>query len=305
MARRATTQMAKKNASNDPSYRKLKADYYPVQRSWRIRSSAVCDYLVGSASNNCSAVNHRLYRQGKTYSVKIDLDPGSPPGQYTIWALADTWMLQKAWQLARSTYLKATADERKQLGTQTARWEDFAVGVGLTVANQQIAIAGLAGTNLSDTAVGNGEVPISSIYLETTGAQHTFSLGVTSGTVFGIFDEYNNIGRVDPDPENPTNAQAYGGVDAEINNGQLEKLQDDGNLPPYAQSISTQQAWVKVATLRNDSPEATRLSTGFFNAPLGLFVIQPPTGGFTFTDQLTMTMQAGDYKGVKAMNIGA
>lgn len=305
MARRATTQMAKKNVSSDPSYRKLKSDYYPVQRHWRVRSAGACDYLVGSAGDNCSAVNHRLYRQGKTYSIKMDLDPGAAPGEYTIWALADTWMLQKAWQLARSTYLKATADERKQLGSQAARWEDFKIGVGLTVANQAVALAGLDGGNLVTSSVGSGEVPISSVYLETTGAQHTFSLGATSGTVFGIFDEYNNIGRVDADPVNPTNAQAYGGVDGEINNGQIEKLQDDGNLPPYAQTVSTSFTWVKIATLRNDSPQVQKLSTGFFNAPLGLFVVQPPTGSFSFTDQLTMTMQAGNYKGVKAHNIGA
>ena len=101
---------AKKNQSVDPSFRTMKADYYPVQRTINLRSSATeVDYYVLDVGRNLSAMNHRLYRQGKTYSVKVDLDPGHAAASYDVYALVDTWYVQKAWQLARATYLQNMA----------------------------------------------------------------------------------------------------------------------------------------------------------------------------------------------------
>ena len=103
---------AKKGANNDPSYRTLKADYYPVQRGMDLRSSATeVDYYVLDVARNLSVANHRLYRQGKTYSVKVDVQPGEPV-QYNVFALADTWYVQKAWQLARARYLENVSAAR-------------------------------------------------------------------------------------------------------------------------------------------------------------------------------------------------
>ena len=296
--------MAKKNVSKDPSYHKLKADYYPVQRSFTLSSSGSGDYLVGDAGSLLSRVNFRLMRQGKCYSMKLDLNPNAPIGTYEVYALVDTWYIQKAWQMARATYLKATADERKQLGNETARWEDFRVNAGLTLANQQVAHPSLYTQSGAGAALTAGERPASKVYLESTGALVTFGFGNTSANEFGIVAEYDKVGRSHTDPESPTTQAAYSGVDAEVDGNQQNALMDDGNKPPYAESSFGNLRWVRVAQLRNDSPSVSKLSTGFFNAPCGLFYVKPPSTGFTFGNDLTFTVQAGDYKGVKAHNMG-
>ena len=277
MARRNTTQHTKKMVSSDPSYKKLKADYYPVQRSVTLRSSGSCDHLVGDVGSIMSRVNFRLMRQGKCYSMKLDLNPNASAGVYEVWALVDTWWVQKAWQMARATYLKATEDERKQLGNEVARWEDFRVNAGLSLSNQTVAHPTLftrAGVGAGYTA---GERESSKVYLESTGALVTFGFGVTSSNEFGIVEEYDKIGRSQTDPESPTSSAAYAGVDVEVDGNQQGKLMDDGNLPPYNNTGFGAGIWVRVAQLRNDSPAVTKLSTGFFNAPCGLFFVKPPS----------------------------
>lgn len=296
--------MAKKNVADDPSYRKLKADYYPVQRHITLETAGVCDYMVGDVGSIMSRVNFRLMRQGKTYNIKLDLNPNATAGVYEVWALVDTWWLQKAWQMARATYLKATADERKQLGNETARWEDFRVNAGLTLANQVLANPQLfnrAGAGIGYVA---GEIESSKVFLESTGALVTFGFGATGVNEFGIIEEYDKMGRSQTDPESPVASAAYAGVDAEVDGNQQDKLMDDGNQPPYNATTFGTGLWVRIAQLRNDSPSVSKLSTGFFNAPCGLFYVKPPTAQFEFAGELTLTCASGDYKGVKAMNMG-
>lgn len=305
MARKSSSSYAKKNRADDPSYHKLKADYYPVVRSFELATTSSGDYLVGDAGRLLSKTNRRLMRQGKMYTIKLDLSPTAAPGAYEVYALMDSWVLQKAWQLARSTYLTATAEERAQLGSQTARWEDFRVNTGLTLANQQIAEPRLYENSGAADVYLQGEFDSSKITLETTGAVHTFGLGATTpGLEFGIIVEYDRLAGTESDPVYTTSSGAYSGADEEVNNTQMEDLQTEGNAPPYRQSVFEDGIWVKVATLRNDSPNVSKLSTGFFNAPLGLFYVKPPTTTFTFGGELTFSAQAGEYKGVRAHNMG-
>lgn len=305
MARKSTGSFAKKNVANDPSYRKLKGDYYPVQRTFEIASAGNCDYLLGDVGQMLSKVNKRLYRQGKTYSMKLDLSSNASQGVYQVYALADTWYLMKAWQLARSTYLKATADERKDMGTATARWEDFRIGAGLTLANPGLALPRLYNAAGSASNFTAGEFVNSQIYREDTGAVMEFSLGATTAAIYGILQEYDRTGNTDDDPQFITsNTAAYAGVDSEVSGNQVAALGNNGDNPPYNGTTMPDHVWIKVAELRNDSPNVSKLSTGFFHAPLGLFYVVPPSGTFTFDNELSLTVQSGDYKGTKAMNIG-
>ena len=97
---------AKRSKNDDPSYRSLKADYYPVQRTVNLATASQATLGICDVARQLSVVNHRLYRQGKTYQVKIDLenraDTNAGVKTYEVWALADTWYVQKAWQLARA-----------------------------------------------------------------------------------------------------------------------------------------------------------------------------------------------------------
>lgn len=269
--------------------------------------------LVLDVARNLSVVNHRLYRQGKTYQVKIDLENRSTdtgPAQYEIYALVDTWYIQKAWQLARAAYLQSSADERAMMSKQKiARWEDFRVTSGITGAidvvpyRYDVALAGTVDTN--------GEFTNSRVTLADGTTQKTFTWGAGTATRFGILNEYDEAGDTDARPSTIDNDNPYEGIDPGVQESQMDDLATFGNLPPYNAEDFNTSIWVKVATLDNSGPANpgvagghSRMSTGFFNAPCGLVVVKQSVPNVSLTGQLTMTVKAGDYKGVAAMNMG-
>lgn len=307
---------AKKSANNDPSYKSLKADYYPVQRQVNLgttTASATSTYTLDVA-RQLSVVNHRLYRQGKCYQVKIDLDNRAAADfsqQYEVYALADTWYVQKAWQLARARYLMNTADERAVMSQQQiARWEDFRVTSGIpgtgTIVPYRYSPA-LAGADDN-----NGEFEISQITLADGTTRRSFSWGDSpSASEFGILLEYDKSGGTDPSPATSSGAKAYAGTEGDVQETTQDDLQDHGDLPPYSNTNFNTRVWVKVATLDNSvaaGPSVagghSRMSTGFFNAPCGLVVIKGSTPNDNIDGRLALTVKAGKYKGTAAMNMG-
>jgi hypothetical protein len=295
---------AKKEPSKDPSYKTLKADYYPVQRHINLRSTATeTDYYTLDVARCLSVQNHRLYRQGKTYSVKIDLNPGAAASSYAVFALVDTWYIQKAWQLARATYMRATAGERAVMSKQQiARWEDFRVAAGLSGSTAQLVPApfsdGLAST--ADTA---GEFELSQIVLADGTTSRTFTWGPAAGSALSMLSEYDKSGDTDVSPSTSSAAKPYAGTDPDVHENQMDGLQGLGDAPPYDAQNFNSRVWVRIGFLDAASPHG-KLSTGYFNAPCGLIAIQPTVASTSITTQLSMTVQAGDYKGVKAMNMG-
>lgn len=309
----------KKSAKRDPSYRDLKAEYYPVQRQIQLSNTAQTTNSLVDVGRCLSTVNHRLYRQGKTYQVKIDMDNRADgavgPAQYEIYALMDTWYIQKAWQLARATYLTATAGERGTMSaSKVARWEDFRVNGGVTSANEMVPHqynAALTGSNRTA-----GEFVTSQIIMTdgTTAKSFTWSLS-PSAAEFSILGEYNKSGDTFKSPQDDANTgagdQAYAGTEDGVNESQMDKLVNDGNHPPYDRANFTSSVWVKIATLDNSvqgnpagSAGHARMSTGFFNAPCGLIAIKSSLS-HNVTGELSLTVKSGDYKGVAAMNMGA
>ena len=304
---------AKRSKNDDPSYRTLKADYYPVQRTVNLGTDAQGTLFVLDTAQALSAVNHRLYRQGKTYQVKLDIEnranTATGPAQYEVWALTDTWYVQKAWQEARATYLRATADEREVMSKQKiARWEDFRVtsGVsGVTVLPYQYSESLAGATNSA------GEFSISEITLADGATQRSFTWGSTpSVSEFAILQEYDKAGATDGSPSAIEADNPYAGTDPGVHETQMDDLAGRGNFPPYDRNNFTDNVWVKVATLDNSGAanpgqaNSSRMSTGFFNAPCGLVVIKAGTA-HTLAGDLRLTVKNGDYKGVAAMNMGA
>lgn len=295
---------AKKKATNDPSYMTLKADYYPTQRVINLRSTSVeTDYYTLDVARCLSVANHRLYRQGKTYSVKLDVNPGATAAYYGVFALADTWYVQKAWQLGRSVYLRSTADERAVMSKQKiARWEDFRVGAGLSASTAQLVPAPFS-TGLGSVADTAGEFDNSEITLSDGVSQRAFHWGATGGSLLGLLEEYDKTGNTDLAPSTASAANAYAGTDVGVHENQADDLASRGNAPPYDAVNFNPRVWIRIGFLDAASPNG-KLSTGYFNAPCGLIAIQPSVPNTEITTQLTLTVQAGDYKGVKAMNMG-
>jgi hypothetical protein len=85
---------------------------------------------------------------------------------------------------------------------------------------------------------------------------------------------------------------------------EMGNLGNDGNNPPY-NVASHPDLFVKVATLRyQPGPEGMqRLSTGYFDAPCGLFVLKTTAAGNLPNGIISMTAKAGDYKGVSAQRM--
>lgn len=305
----------KKKPKTDPSFRDLKAEYYPVQRQINLgvltpnaTSTYICD-----VSRQLSVVNHRLYRQGKTYQVKVDLDNRAVADfsqQYDVYALADTWYVQKAWQLARSVYLRSTADERAVMSEQKiARWEDFTVTAGITGAGTIVPY------RYSPALVGADDIDgahlISEITLSDGTTQRSFTWGATGGSSLGMLEEYDKTGDTDASPSTGSAANAYAGTDGDVHESQMDDLRDRGALPPYNAVNFNSSIWVKVATLDNSvaaGPSVagghSRMSTGFFNAPCGLVVIKGSVPNDDVDGRLSLTVKAGKYKGTAAMNMG-
>ncbi len=308
---------AKRSAKRDPSYRKLIADYYPVQRQVQLATAAdpAGNPMVLDVARQLSVVNHRLYRQGKTYQVKIDLDnreAATGAAQFEVYALCDTWYVQKAWQLARARYLMNTADERAVMSEQQiARWEDFRVTAGISPAATIVPYR--YNPSLSGAVDTSGEFLDTEITLADGTTSRSFTWGnAPSASEFGILLEYDKSGGTDPSPATSSGPKAYVGTEGDVTEATQDHLQEKGDLPPYNNTNFNTAVWVKVATLDNSVAAGpgvagghSRMSTGFFNAPCGLVVIKPSLAGDTLNGKLSMTVKAGDYKGVAAMNMGA
>ena len=281
----------------------MKADYYPVQRTVNLRSTATeVDYYVLDVARNLSVANHRLYRQGKTYNVKVDLNPGASAATYGIFALVDTWYIQKAWQLAKATYDKSMADERAMLGSgKQARWEDFRVSAGLSGHAGGELVPAPFSNGLASAADTAGEFAISELTLPDGTTTRTFTWAGTAGTEYGILAEYDKADNTDDSPETPGSVP-YGGAIEGVQEAAMTDLANRGNSPPYDGNNMNARVWVRVGVL--DAGPDGKLSTGYFHAPCGLIAVQPSVSSTAITTQLSMTVQAGDYKGVKAMNMG-
>ena len=107
-----------------------------------------------------SRINHRLFRQGRQYKVRVQADInsfGSNDPRIEVYALAPTWWVNAAWRKAKAAYDGAMSDEKKVLAKENlAKWRDFRVGSGLEfVGGDMIADGGAEPileqiTNVSD-----------------------------------------------------------------------------------------------------------------------------------------------------------
>lgn len=277
--------------------------HYPVQRKFRL-SAALPSTATDAGilvDREMSKLNHRLYRQSRFYTCKVDIDADLPNGTVVnVFALQDTWMNQKAYQMAYNVFLDNSKEELAQLGSAAARWNDFRVKTGSTATGPLLDATGYdaMGTAVRYTS---GEYIYSEV-ADAAGAAHTFRWSGTGGNTYNIIDEYDATGNVDAQPSTPSVAVGYDGLEDELDANQISHLAQDGNNPPYDNSTIENQVWIKVATLFVDADGGGKLSTGFFNAPCG-FVTLTYGGGANQTvvnEKIQLEVKAGDYKGVHA-----
>lgn len=294
--------MARKSATKKTS-KKKSTKVYPVVRRTALASDGVAD------PNACIRVdkvlsgrNHRLYRQSRVYSVKVDLDINAAAGQTVdIYALGHSWMAQKAYQFAYKQFMENSKEERSQLGNHVARWNDFRVDHGISAFALNLAAAGATPGSSGLTKFGNGTEYIMSEVADAAGATKKFYwTGAGSSSSFNIIDEYDVTGNANATPHVAASAVGYDGLSDEVDSNQVDHLSGHGNLPPYDAQNMENAVWVKIATLSVNAAGQQKLSTGFFEAPAGLILVQSSAPLANDSSVLNLECKAGDYKGVHA-----
>ena len=247
-----------------------------------------------------SKMNRRLYRQGRYYQVKIDMehDNTATLPKLDVFALRDDWAVQKAYQMAYSAYRQNTEDERSMLSEgQVSRWEDFRVNVGV---NGTDIDAAYVDETLAAIRLNVGSFPLSSV-VDTAQVEREFTWRPTPlGNQYSILAEYDLAGNAQGSPDSDTNDGPYANLKNEMDQQVLQNLQEDGALPPYTQNgVNAESPFVKVGTL-GGTAGVQKLSTGYFTAPCGIVIVTGRGQSWTATDLLCMEVKAGDYKGVHA-----
>jgi len=280
-------------------------DYYPIVRNIAlgVDGGTFNGTTVGDAGQMLSIVNRRLYRYGKMYSLKIDIDVDVTVGadtQVEVYALANNWDIQRAYALAKKTYDEAYVDERALGKGQIARWSDFRITTGVNGAAQLDPVTFDRDT-LALTVRNDGEHSASVV--DVGGTLTSFTWGSSAAGILSVLEEWDNAGNVSVSPQSASTTAPYAGVNSDdLNSNEMNNLAVRGNDPPYAQSTSG-DIYVRVATLyfRPGATGMSRLSTGFFDAPCGTFVLK--TNSALPNGSVRLTCKAGDYKGVMALDM--
>ena len=290
----------KKSRKNDPSYTKRRSTAPDTQRVFPIQPVTASSTLrLGQVDRILSGYNHRLYRQHGSYRIKVDLHTGTQQLNMKVYALANTWWVKRAIQMAKQVHDDAMAEERAM--TKGARWYDFRIDHNTTAVSSVDDLVPAMHAAPGAVATPNihpGEY-VPSVISDAAGNQKEFRiLGATSGFGWNIFTEYDNLANTARDPESPLPAGAgYDGADVTIDGSNIETLNNFGDLPPYNNETFPNEAFTLVGELYRGGATSglQKLSTGFFDAPLGLFWVE-----YTNTEQhrLQLTVAPGNYKGV-------
>lgn len=290
--------MASKKSKSKTSKKSAAKKHYPVVRESFLGSTAEnAAVRVLDTARALSVINRRLYRYARVYPVSISMIPIENQ-TVEVYALRDDWAVHQGLKMAYEQYLKNTEDERKNLGSQVARWEDFRVEDGIAAVHNEL-LPKLHDPTFTGTGaiLSAGEFALSNV-VDQSNTRRTFTWGAPGGGQYGILQEYDKSGNVDLDTSTPTSDAPYVDIDSEVNEGTHDDLQTDGNAPPYDRSgVNAGTPWVKVATLGAGAAGQQRLSTGFFNAPCGLVVLVGNSDGWN-SDAMMFEVQKGEYKGV-------
>ena len=274
---------------------------YPVERKFAVVIGANSNALV-DVSKCLSAVNRRLYRQGKIYTVKIEMiTPAQDGVGFTMKAIPDTWMVKKAWELA----YEERESQLLQSNRPRGRWDDFRVGWDSSL---QTGIVPKHADASTDVTI--DESNISKAHDATDSVDNGFVMfGTardTTNNLWGILEQFDLTGNVlSNQPAGQLTTGAY--VDIHPDSGLAEAAGDlaalQGDNPPY-DADGIYGATDVGSTLL---PQMGQASSGNGSArnsytvdlPLGLLKIE---NGNSNGHAVLFTVMKGDYKGVKALD---
>lgn len=285
MARRV-----KKSKMDDPSYRTVSSGN-STQLTYNVTLTPDKPYL--DLAGLLSKENHRLYRQGMVYHVRVQLLNNNTTGQRDLQVVKNTWAIRKAWGLAKQSWWNSTAEEREG-GIRPGRWNDFKVFM---------EAAHTAANTEGPVTAADGEWNYTNAAEQATGVLREFHLlGAGSANRFGILREYDEM----RDQVQDTLAAAaafmpYSSLVADRSSAQAEQLQEEGDNPPYS-AVDLENGPGQLLTYYMHSPSSgggdwVTNTQGYIPVPCGL--IKYP-GNLTNVANLRVDFKPGKYKGVHA-----
>jgi len=270
--------------------------HYPVQKRMNVdqQGGPAANIMRVDTAKLLSQINHRLYRQSRTYQCSVSIDANLADGTTVeVYALADTWYLKGALKLAKAAWDASNAEEIAMNNGKIARWSDFRIKFEAN-GSADARVAQYAWQTLTETPFTAGEFA-DSLVVDQSGTSRNFTIGVAGGTEYNIFDEYDRQSGTNTDPTVPSTGP-YTGLLPNLETAAAAAISDNGNNPPYNASGYGQAVWVKVGTLHL-APGRQRLSTGFFSAPVGAILLSG-VGSLGDTADIVVEVKGGDYKGV-------
>ncbi len=228
-----------------------------------------------------------------------------------VYALANNWYVRKSISLANDMFDYAVSEERAQVGS--SRWNDFRIkpevpATGAAASNAPLiypVVNNYDGTQAIVKYGTTGEYNYSAVEVGSTAT--TFCLGRASASGrYNIFEEFDKMGPNPPESPVGTISGGYDLVDATFEKEEVEELLNKGNLPPYEADLTTTtpQVWVEVGRLGRAAAGTAELTTGYFDAPLGIVWIPGLLmGDEASVPKIGVEFQSGDYKGVMSLDI--
>ena len=277
-----------------------KTNRYPVERTFGILAPANNEILV-DVGKCLSAINRRLYRQGRVYHVRIDLQTPAADGVgANLKRVPNTWMMKKAWELA-----KHERDEQlSQSNRPKGRWDDFRVGWDEDYKTGTApSLADFSGTYTID------EAQVSKMHDATDSVDNEFVIfGAardTSNNLYGILAQYDLAGNVRGGVPNSGATEPYGSAnpDGGLSEAASDLRATQGDDAPYDMDTivgaDDTGSVMMPALAQSSSGNGSARNHLFTELPLGLFKIENATSsGISYI----ITVMAGDYKGVKALD---
>ncbi len=297
---------SKKSKKKDPSFRRAGSSRYPVERVQTYQLSAGQTILIDVAKS-LSAQNHRLYRQGKLYHVKLSITDHSPQAgdlvkqQYQVFTIPDTWYVKKAWELAFATREEQLSESTRPRG----RWDDFRVGWNSANKTGLLPIAADGANLVSDEAV------LSKVHDTTASSNYEFVMfGAARDTgngLYGMIEQYDVTGNVVSGQPSAGTDEAY--ANTKDDPGKVEEAGDikllQGDNAPYDMDSfngADDGGAVYQPTLSTTEDGVGRTTLSLW-APLGLLkIVNGSTGGSAVSGSIQLTVSPGNYKGVKALD---
>lgn len=216
------------------------------------------DFAVYEAAMGLSATNHRLYRQFRTYNLKVKLTAPYHAG-IEVYVLKDTWMVRNAIKKAAKVYHNTTV-LAPGMDLKPARWQDFrikpVINSGTTVS--RLLPAGFQiGSGISYNTSSSGQWDISDVPNQNDNTMWQFCIGDIGTNQIDIISRY-----MDSDDTSSDEANASETYEAFLQETQAD-LDDEGDLAPYNMT-DLNNYLVKVDTIHNG-----KTTTASFDAPLG------------------------------------